>query len=348
MPKAKISADDIDALLARGLRNKWHPLCPSRFIEDRPIALKRAGERLVLWRDREGTLHIQDDRCPHRGAPLSIGRHLGDRLGCTYHGLEVAGDGTVAAMPAMPDCPLVGEKAVRTFPSTEFRGSVFAYFGDALHPDPVPFTPAEQLTSDDYDAFHCYAEWNIPYRYALDNVLDPMHGAFLHAQSHSMASGQSHAKMTLNNTERGFIFEKADQHDVNFDWVEWCDAGMSWMHLEIPYPKTGGPGGNFGIIAQCTPIDDTTAAFTAWRYRKVKGWQRDIWRFLYKNRLEGRHWDVLEQDRFVLEAMGAEANKHEYLYQHDLALARVRRDMRKQAEAQLAALAAARAGAKGA
>ena len=36
---------------------------------------------------------------------------------------------------------------------------------------------------------------------------------------------------------------------------------------------------------------------------RALGWQRDLWRFLYKNRLEGRHWAVLEQDRIVHETV---------------------------------------------
>jgi hypothetical protein len=40
-----------------------------------------------------------------------------------------------------------------------------------------------------------------------------------------------------------------------------------------------------------------------WRCRRVQGWQRNVWRFLYRNRLEARHWVVLEQDRVILESM---------------------------------------------
>ena len=110
------------------------------------------------------------------------------------------------------------------------------------------------------------------------------------------------------------------------------------MRLEIPYPQRSGPGGNFGIIGHCTPIDEETSAVFFWRFRKVQGWQRDVWRFLYKNRLEGQHWDVLEQDRRVLEALPQDADKHEHRYQHDDGLARLRLLMRQQAKAQLETL----------
>ena len=44
------------------------------------------------------------------------------------------------------------------------------------------------------------------------------------------------------------VFEKQGQRNVNFDWTEFCDTGAHWLRLEIPYPATGGPGGNFHIV----------------------------------------------------------------------------------------------------
>lgn len=87
--------------------------------------------------------------------------------------------------------------------------------------------------------------------------------------------------------------------------------------LDIPYPPNDGPGGNFGIVSHITPIDAHTMACFFWR-RKVSGWQRDTWRFLSKNRLEARHWAVLEQDREVAEAMQPFPPGTEHFYQHDL------------------------------
>jgi len=335
------SEDDIELLLRIGLRNRWHPVCPSRFVTDKPVGLYRLGLKLVLWRGSAGTLHVQEDHCPHRGAPLSAARHLGNRLACIYHGVEVSGDGTVVSVPGSPGCALEGKKAVKTYPSTELKGAVFIYVGDALHPDPVKFEPPPQLASDEYDAFLCYTEWRTPYRYMVDNNLDPMHGAFLHRQSHSMAAGDIQAKFRVRKTDTGFIFEKITQRDVNFDWSEWCDTGAMYARLEIPYPKSGGPGGNFGIIFMSVPIDPVTTACFFFRNRKVEGWQRNVWRFLYRNRLEARHWKVLEQDRVVAEGIEPDACEREFLYDHDVGVARVRRWMRDEAIAQLSALKAA-------
>lgn len=113
------------------------------------------------------------------------------------------------------------------------------------------------------------------------------------------------------------------------------------LRLEIPYPNTGGRGGNFIISGGYTPIRPTLAAVFHWRCRKVDGWQRDAWRFLHKNRLQARHWVVLEQDREMMEDMEADANQREMLYQHDLGLVRLRRHLRVLATRQIAELGGA-------
>ena len=330
-------ADAIDNYLDDGLRDYWYPVCPSSFVKERPVQLKRFGHSLVLWRDAEGHVRALEDRCPHRGAPLSQGVTMGDRLSCPYHGVEVRYDGVVTRVPGSPGCKLEGRKATRSFHVEERAGAIFLY--NATEPvDAAPsLTLPDELSSDaEYSSFLCYVEWKCDYRYALDNVMDPMHGTFLHKQSHSMSEGDSTAKFGVRVTDIGFIFEKEGQRNVNFDWTEFGDTGTQWMRLEIPYPKTGGPGGNFIIVGMCTPISTSLTAVFFWRIRKLPpGWQRDTWRFLYRNRLEARHWHVLEQDRVVLEQMPFDAKDFENLYQHDLGIVRLRRHLRNLAQEQL-------------
>ncbi|MET3372676.1 phenylpropionate dioxygenase-like ring-hydroxylating dioxygenase large terminal subunit [Variovorax boronicumulans] len=337
-PVAPAPADPVDHLLEIGLKDLWYPICPSHFIKENPISLRRLGRKIALWRDGEGVLHALEDRCPHRGAPLSQGVVLGDRLSCPYHGVEVRHDGVVTRVPGSPGCKLEGSRATRHFHVQERAGAVFLYNSKEPVDVPPPLVLPEQLTDEtEYANFLCYTEWKGDYRYVLDNVMDPMHGTYLHKQSHSMAEGDSSAKFGVRPTDIGFVFEKEGQRNVNFDWTEWADTGIHWMRLEIPYPKTGGPGGNFIIIGAFSPMANGMTATFFWRARKLApGWERDTWRFLYKNRLEARHWHVLEQDRVMLEEMEADANQHENLYQHDLGIVRLRRHMRNLAQAQLA------------
>jgi len=324
--------------LNKGLKNLWYPVLPSWAVQDAPVGITRLSENIALWRDVEGQVHAIEDRCPHRGARLSMGWNLGDRVACWYHGVEVDGTGTVRDVPAVASCPLVGQACVRSYPVEERQGAIFLWFGDDLNREPAPLDLPEELTSEEYSAFLCTAGWKCNYRYAIDNVMDPMHGAYLHATSHSMAEGDKKADMKVRKTDTGFVFEKTTQKGVNFDWVEYGNTNSVWLRLSIPYRKEHGPGGPFTIVGFATPVDEENCQVFFWRIRQVQGWQRDVWRFLYRNKLESLHWDVLEQDRVVLERMAPNARDHEFLYQHDVGLSRLRRVMEKMARAQVEAL----------
>lgn len=325
-----------EARLNTGLRNYWYPVAASWQVTHAPIGITRLGQDIVVWRDNVGRLNALEDRCPHRGARLSMGWNLGDRVACWYHGVEVGGDGQVKSVPAVENCPLEGRTCVRSYPVEEQAGAIFLWFGDRAPTEADALHLPEELVSEEHTNFLCVAHWDCNYRYAIDNVMDPMHGAYLHAVSHSMASGEKSATMQVVETEHGLVFEKTGQRGVNFDWVEFGETGTLWLRLSIPYRDKVGPGGPFGIVGIATPVDEDHCQVFFWRTRHVQGWERDVWRFLYRNRLEGLHWDVLEQDRVVLESMAPNARDREMLYAHDAGITRVRRLLKRRADAEVA------------
>lgn len=336
-----VTEEQIARRVALGPLNRWWPVAASWMLTEKPMGLTRLGEKIALWRDKDGAVHCIEDRCPHRGARLSMGWNLGDRIACWYHGVEVGADGVVKDVPAVSNCPLVGEKAIKSYPCIEHMDGIFVWFGDELHQEPEPFDMPEEFDeSGEWASMLCTAHWKCNWTYAVDNVMDPMHGAYLHAVSHSMAEGDTEAKMQIEKTDSGFVFGKTDQRDVNFDWIEFGDTGAFWLRVSpLPYRQEAGPGGNFGIMGFVTPIDEENCRVFFWRTRKVEGWQRDVWKFMYRHKMETLHWDVLEQDRVVLEGMAADARDHEFLYQHDTGLARVRRTLENEVKAQIAAVA---------
>ena len=56
------------------MRCFWHPIADSVELDKEPIIpITLLGEKLALFRSEDGTLGLLADRCPHRGASLSIG-----------------------------------------------------------------------------------------------------------------------------------------------------------------------------------------------------------------------------------------------------------------------------------
>ena len=87
---SKASREEVEKLLNRGLRQRWYPIAPSWMVQENPLGVTRLSENLAIWRDESGIPHVIEDRCPHRGARLSLGWNLGDRLSCWYHLAENA------------------------------------------------------------------------------------------------------------------------------------------------------------------------------------------------------------------------------------------------------------------
>jgi phenylpropionate dioxygenase-like ring-hydroxylating dioxygenase large terminal subunit len=78
------------------LRGCWQPVAYAHALTDAPLRVRLLGEDLVLWRDSTGVAHALRDLCIHRGTALSLGRVIGDRLMCPYHGWQYGSDGSAS------------------------------------------------------------------------------------------------------------------------------------------------------------------------------------------------------------------------------------------------------------
>jgi phenylpropionate dioxygenase-like ring-hydroxylating dioxygenase large terminal subunit len=329
----------IENRVNEGLRGQWYPVAKSVEVKtSRPYGTRLLGEKIVLWRDGSGKIRCIEDFCPHRGAPLSYGEVHEGHIACRYHGVIVDGDGVVVQVPAMPDCALEGRKALTSYPVTESNDAVFVYVPSVDQPEPPELVLPRELVSESWTGFLCTSIWESNYRYALDNLADPMHGCYLHAESFTLAYGSKQDLMKLDKTDHGFRIERVGQVGENFDWSEFeVHPGNMFCFLDIPYPPAAGPGGFMRIVGFVSPIDATTTKVFFWRLREVEGLARESWRFLYRAQLEENHWNVLEQDRVMLEGMPDDARKREMLYQHDLGVSRLRQMLTRAAKGQIEA-----------
>jgi phenylpropionate dioxygenase-like ring-hydroxylating dioxygenase large terminal subunit len=116
----------------------WQPVCAEADLGDAPLALRALGVDLVLWRHGDAVAAF-DDRCPHRGARLSLGRVVGDALQCAYHHPQPPALGEVPSRRVVCG-PYVVEtsapRVVENFLDTSHFAFVHAgWLGDAGHPE---------------------------------------------------------------------------------------------------------------------------------------------------------------------------------------------------------------------
>lgn len=321
-------------LLAFGLRNKWYVIASSAEVTSAPLGITRLGERLAVWRDAAGRVHAIEDRCPHRGIALSIGELRDGLLTCGYHGVQVDDYGKVVRVPALPGCSLEGKTLIKSYPVVEHFQAVWAYFGDERHPEPPPLELPPELVSSEWTGVLHTDVWDGDYRYVWDNLVDPMHGPYLHSQTYTQSRGAKSDEIALKDTGHGFEVYREGQRGVNLDWIEFVDAGTAlYSRVEIPMPPNAGPGGYMGIIFYPTPIDEGHTRINVWRLRKVSGWQRSLWHFLFQERILGFVNAVLAQDKNALAYMPPWPAP-ERLYAHDIGITRLRKFMREAAKQQ--------------
>lgn len=319
----------VERRLATGLRDRWWCIGPSAMFQNKPVALTRLGEKLVGWRDRSGKLNLVADQCPHRGMALSLGRVIDGDLACRYHGVRVAGDGSVAAVPALPNCNLVGQKLVKSYPVVEHFQGVWAWFGDAPA-EPCRLDLPPELLSSEWTGLIVSSTWHCNYQYVLDNLVDPMHTTYLHEESYSMGIDERSDLVDVKPTPAGLLVTRRNDPS-NIEAMEFIDTGAFFVRVGISLPPSLGPGGALRVITSVVPIDERNCQINFWRLRKVAGWKAAMFRFMYNTVYDRFTWEVLEQDREALDQMPPWPSR-ENLYQHDTGITRVRRYLRSLAE----------------
>lgn len=123
----------------------WRPVVPSHFLRtgENIVAGFCNGQELALWRSEAGDVHAWENRCPHRGTRLTLGRIINDRLSCAYHGWQFsAGNGKCVAIPAHPDLPPPKNVGAKAFPIAEVDGMVWV--ADAADGQRESVTPTDK------------------------------------------------------------------------------------------------------------------------------------------------------------------------------------------------------------
>ena len=153
----------------------WWPVALDDPAFERPVPVTLLGEPLVLWRDAQGAPVLMADRCPHRGAQLSLGSVQGGVLQCPYHGWRFDASGTCVGVPALPGfTPPASSSACRHGVQVA-HGLVWADLGGAeWGPPELHGLPARRLVYGPFDVATSAPR-------AVENFLDTSHFAFVHA-----------------------------------------------------------------------------------------------------------------------------------------------------------------------
>ncbi|MBM2812115.1 MAG: hypothetical protein HW416_2874, partial [Chloroflexi bacterium] len=169
-----------DSLAGRYLRTFWQPVARVQDLASgRALPIQIMCERFTLYRGEEGVPHVVAFRCAHRGTQLSAGWVEGDDLRCLYHGWRYDGTGQCVEQPG-EDAGAGAHVRIRTYPTQEYLGLIFAYFGEGEPPSMKRFPDFEAAAEL---AVGPPQLWPCNYFNRIDNACDPTHVAFTHSTS---------------------------------------------------------------------------------------------------------------------------------------------------------------------
>jgi phthalate 4,5-dioxygenase oxygenase subunit len=144
-----------------------------------PARLRLLGEDLVVFRDTDGKIGLVDAYCPHRRAPMFLGRNEKCGLRCVYHGWKFDTDGKCLEMPTEPrDSAYKDKIRIKSYPVWEGGGMIWAYMGP---PADKPTPPDMELVrAPSTHRFVSRTVQDCNYLQALEGGLDSAHATILH------------------------------------------------------------------------------------------------------------------------------------------------------------------------
>jgi phenylpropionate dioxygenase-like ring-hydroxylating dioxygenase large terminal subunit len=163
----------VDGQNSPGTLNHWHPVLAAEQLRHAPVAVRLHGVDIVLFRTGGGQIGALEDRCPHRRMKLSLGRVVGDRLQCPYHGwtFDCLGAGQSPGTPRL-------HAEARRFDSLERHGVVWVKSAHSL-----PEFPRFPTFADDAYFHLCtlHHEVKAPLEVTIDNFCEIEHTPTTHA-----------------------------------------------------------------------------------------------------------------------------------------------------------------------
>ena len=164
------------------LRNAWYVAAWADDLADGQLLPRTIlKEPIVLYRKADGSVAALQDRCPHRFAPLSMGKIVkGDCVQCPYHGLEFDASGACVLNPhGAKNIP--SRARVRSYPVTEKHKAIWIWMGGrASDLSKVPDFSVLDNVPEPHTTKRDKMMIKANYELIIDNLLDLSHTSYLH------------------------------------------------------------------------------------------------------------------------------------------------------------------------
>ena len=298
------------------VRNAWCIAATRDEITEKPFARTIMNEPIVFVRNGRGEICALEDRCCHRGAPLSLGEATEVGIRCGYHGMEFAPDGRCILIPGQTNIP---QKArVKSYPIASNGDYHWIWMGDAQKANPAEIVDYPPDDPVNWPRAHDMLHLKASYVMVLENLMDLSHLSYLHKTSIGSSEADSaNAKMEVKRTVRGMRFLRV-MHDAEAP-ANWrkrypiAEKVDRWADFEYVAPSVimqfsgGVNAGEYDkgkrdgahLVRTLHAVTPETERSCFYYFNKADGYAR----FEDPNRV--RNWmsttDVFKEDAFMLE-----------------------------------------------
>jgi vanillate O-demethylase monooxygenase subunit len=280
----------------------WHPVALTKDVGDKPVPVQLLGRNLLVWR-ANGTSHVTERYCAHRGFDLAAATVEPDGLRCGYHGWKYAGNGRCVDVPQMPSGSPVPAKAhIGSYLTTERYGMVWTCLsGEPL----VPLPEWPMFETGRAVAALPLLDWKISAGRSVENFLDLGHLSWVHRGTFGNPAHLEVAHHEIEPLPHGFRYHH--QYPALLpplpDGTQKSELCLGTYTLQFPYcamvdfrpTKSAFAQHYFFLVASPVTID-TVRGFFLVSYDK--SFSKMIERFARSE------FEIQQQDRYYLERLG--------------------------------------------
>jgi vanillate O-demethylase monooxygenase subunit len=298
------------------VRNAWYVAATRNEVADKLLARTILNEPVVLFKNGQGEICALEDRCCHRGAPLSLGNATETGIRCGYHGMEFNREGACVAIPGQTTIPKRAK--VKSYPVISQGDYIWIWMGPAELADPlaiVQYPPDDQVN---WPRAHDVLYLKASYVMVLENLMDLSHLSYLHKNSIGSSENDSAAAtMDVQRTPTGMKFLRLMRNaDAPPNWQKRYPTGKKidrWADFEYVAPNnvlqfSGGvnageydagvrSGGH--LVRTLHTVTPETEKSCFYFFNKADGYAK------FEDPGKARSWasttDVFKEDAFMLE-----------------------------------------------
>lgn len=310
------------------LWNDWHVVALSEQVNGKMLQFRLLDQDLVIWRSSEGNVHAWLDRCPHRGAPYSMGTLENDVVTCPYHGLEFNDKGECQHQPAHPET-----KPAKTICATKYHvkeqyGLVWVCLGT---PQNEIFDMPNYGDADTRTFTYGPYEIDASGPRIIENFLDMAHFPYVHAGYLGEVPHGEVKDYSVKVSDDEILIEDCSmwQPAANpntkggsmVDYIYWVKRPLIACFRKLPTEQVGGQAASNTLAFVITPSEEFKSV--AWKISVVWDLETprekiDKWNQIFV----GQDKEIVEAQRPKAMPLNLKAEKHQRCDQSSVAYRR--------------------------